>query len=152
MALAVVVVVAGHIRIGCEHARQQCADLKVCLTIRSGKYRNARIHQRCARAGADAAADQDADTLLLQKFRKRAVAAAVGVDDLHIGDAVILDRVNLKLLGVAEMLENLSVFIGCCNFYVVFFLLVRNSAIWSMRPQHAALCPQQPGSLRRHRA
>ena len=52
---------------------------------------------------------------LLLDACKRAVTAAVGIDDLGIHDRVILDVVDLELLGMAEVLENLSVFVSNCN-------------------------------------
>ena len=45
------------------------------------------------------------------------MALAVCVDYEAFYHCVVVDFVYLKLLGMAEMLKNLSVFVSYCNFY-----------------------------------
>ena len=66
---------------------------------------------------ADAAADQGIHALLHQEARQRAVAAAVGVHHFLPDDLAVRHFIDLELLRVAEVLENLTVFIGNCNFH-----------------------------------
>ena len=55
------------------------------------------------------------DLTLRELTSQRAVAAAPGVDDGGGDDAAVLNVIELELRGSAEMLEDLSVFIGYCN-------------------------------------
>ena len=77
------------------------------------------------RTAADATADQRINLQCSQHARKGAVAAAIGAHHFSIYDLTVLNLVDLKLLGVAEMLKNLAIFISNCNFHTVFsFALV----------------------------
>ena len=71
-----------------------------------------------ASAASDAAADQRVDLLLVQQTGERAVADAVGADDLRGDDLAVLYGVNLELLRAAKVLKDLSVFIGHCDFHI----------------------------------
>ena len=64
---------------------------------------------------ADTAADQDICMQRGQHTGQGTVAAAVGIHHFGGNDLAVLNIVNLKFLGMAEMLENLAVFIGNCN-------------------------------------
>ena len=46
-----------------------------------------------------------------------AVTAAVGVNDFRMDNFAVCSFIKLELFGVAEMLKNLTVFIGNCNFH-----------------------------------
>ena len=43
------------------------------------------------------------------------MTASIGIDDLLINDLPLFSIIQLKLLGMAEVLENLSVFVCDCN-------------------------------------
>ena len=43
------------------------------------------------------------------------MTASIGIDDLLINDLPLFSIIQLKLLGMAEVLENLSVFVCNCN-------------------------------------
>ena len=45
------------------------------------------------------------------------MTASIRVRDLGGNDLTVLYRVDLKLLGMSEVLKNLSVFISYCNFH-----------------------------------
>ena len=55
--------------------------------------------------------------LLHQEACQCAVTAAVGVNDFRMSDFAVRSFIKLELLGVTEMLKNLTVFIGNCNFH-----------------------------------
>ena len=76
---------------------------------------NPGLGQRILCTHADAAADQRVRLCRFQEPGKSAVAAAVGRDDLLRNDFAVLHIVELELLGVTEMLEDLSVFVGYCD-------------------------------------
>ena len=64
---------------------------------------------------------------MLDEQKKRAVTASVRVRNLGRNDLTVLYCVDLKLLGVSEVLKDLSVFISYCNFhninlhFIIFF-------------------------------
>ena len=60
----------------------------------------------------DSATDECIDAFALEQVGQRAVTGSVAVEDMGFTDGVVFDGVYLKLAGFAEVLENLSVFIG----------------------------------------
>ena len=104
VAVCMVMMVAVHVGIKGKRSCQQ------------GRYGYV-LSQSHLRAAADTAADQRIDALSLQKSGQRAVAAAHRVDDFCTDDCTVFYFVNLKLFRVAEMLENLALFICNCNFH-----------------------------------
>ena len=79
---------------------------------------DARLGQRSLCAHANAAADQRVHLCGFQKSGQCAVAAAVGGYDLLRDDFPVLHVIELELLRVAEMLEDLSVFISYCDSHI----------------------------------
>ena len=57
------------------------------------------------------------DTVLHQEACQCAVTAAVGVNDFRMSDFAVHSFIKLELLGVTEVLKDLTVFIGNCNFH-----------------------------------
>ena len=80
--------------------------------LNAGIELDPRIGEGRLRSHADAAADQGIRLYRLQKSCKRAVAASVCIHDLFGDDLAFLNIVQLELLGMTEMLKNLSVFIS----------------------------------------
>ena len=70
-----------------------------------------------ARAPADAAANEHIDAALRKQSGEGAMASAVAADDFRCDDFSVFDFVDFELLRVAEMLEDLSVGIGGCDFH-----------------------------------
>lgn len=117
VAVGMVMMVAVHVGIKGESPRQQGRYGFVCRTLHAAVQSDAGLGQSHLRTAADAAADQRIDALSLQKSSQRAVAAAHRIDDFRIDDCTVFYFVNLKLFRVAEMLENLALFICNCNFH-----------------------------------
>ena len=117
VAVCMVMMVAVHVGIKGESPRQQGCYGFVCRTLHAAVQGDAGLGQGHLRAAADAAADQRIDALSLQKSSQRAMAAAHRVDDFCTDDCAVFYFVNLKLFRVAEMLENLALFICNCNFH-----------------------------------
>ena len=117
VAVCMVMMVAVHVGIKGESPRQQGCYGFVCRTLHAAVQGDAGLGQGHLRAAADTAADQRIDALSLQKSSQRAVAAAHRVDDFCTDDCAVFYFVNLKLFRVAEMLENLALFICNCNFH-----------------------------------
>ena len=112
--LTVVMAVVVAFGIGIILQRTLCQSLRGCI----GRTRNpaveldSRLGQRILRTHADAAADQCIRLGGFQESGQCAVTAAIGGDDLLRNYLAVLHIVELELLGVAKMLEDLSVFIG----------------------------------------
>lgn len=117
VAVCMVMMVAVHVGIKGKRSCQQGRYGFVCRTLHASVQGDAGLSQSHLRAAADAAADQRIDALSLQKSGQRAVAAAHRVDDFCTDDCTVFYFVNLKLFRMAEMLENLALFICNCNFH-----------------------------------
>ena len=75
---------------------------------------------------ANAAADQSIRIQGSQNTRQRAMTTAVGIHHLRRKDLSILNIIDLKLLGMAKVLEDHTIFISDCNSHniVSFRLLI----------------------------
>ena len=49
--------------------------------------------------------------------KNQKIVLAVGINNLRMRDFAVRSFINLELFSVAEMLKNLTVFIGNCNFH-----------------------------------
>ena len=99
--------------------RASCERLGRCIRAsrNPGVQGNARLCQGILRPASDAAADQGIRLMLPQEPGQRPMAAPRGIHHLRGDDRTVLNLVQLKLLGMAKMLENLSIFIGNCKFH-----------------------------------
>ena len=86
----------------CRHIRR---SLNTCIQFDS------RVVQSHLSAHSDAATNEGVHLGRLQETGQRAVSAAVRVHNLLADDLSVLSVVKLELLAMAEMLENLSVFV-----------------------------------------
>ena len=78
---------------------------------------DARLGQSLLRTAADASANQSVYTVLHQEACQCAVTTAVGVNDFRMSDFTVRSFIKFELFGMAEMLKDLTVFIGNCNFH-----------------------------------
>ena len=118
MTALVVMVCADGIRVIEQCAVQQRIDRRVRAAGNTGIQLDARFCKRRARTAADAAADKRIHAVLLQKASQCTVAAAVCGRDLCIFNFAVLNLIDLKRFGMAEMLENQSVLIRYRDFHV----------------------------------
>ena len=91
----------------------------VCGPGHATVERDACFRKCVARAHADAAADQRVRLRCFQETGERAMSAAVRVHDLFADDFAVRHVIELELLRVAEMLKDLSVFIGDCDSHMI---------------------------------
>ena len=139
-AVLMVVVVAVNIGIIAQISAEQCVHRCVSVSADTAVELDTRFGQSCLRTAADASADQSVYAVLHQKARQGTMAAAIGINDFRMNDLAIRSFIKLKLLGVAEMLENLTIFIGDCNFHngFSFAFFVEFFRVASLRPAAAA--------------
>ncbi len=114
-AMLVSMVATSHIRIICQIAGNVCLDCCIRTAGHTAEQLDACCRERHLRTAADAAADQYVRMQRLQNTRKCSVAAAVGADHLGVHNLIIFNIVHFKLLGMTEMLENLSILISYRN-------------------------------------
>ena len=119
----VIVVVALDIGVIAEIVRKIRLDRCIARAAYTAVELDARLCKSHLCATANASADENVSTECLQKSRKCSVTASVCVRDLGGNDLTVFYSVDLKLLGVSEVLKDLSVFISNCNFHI--FILLR---------------------------
>ena len=117
LAMLVVMVIAADIWIIDKSTGQQSVYRSVGIAACASVEADTGFRQSHLSTAADAAADQRIDAVLHQKACQRTVAAAIGVNDFGMSDFAVQDFVKLELLGMSEMLKDLSVFIGNCDFH-----------------------------------
>ena len=139
-AVLVVMVVTVNIGIVAQTSVEQCAHRRISVPADTAVELDARFGECCLRTAADASADQSVYAVLHQKARQGTMAAAIGINDFRMNDLAIRSFIKLKLLGVAEMLENLTIFIGDCNFHngISFAFFVGFFCVGSLHPAAAA--------------
>ena len=133
-------VVTVNIGIVVQTSAEQCVHRCVSVPADTAVELDARLGQCCLRTAADASADQSVYTVLHQEACQCAVTAAVGINDFRMSDFAVCSFIKLELFGVAEMLKNLTVFIGNCNFHngISFTIFTCFFRVASLRPAAAA--------------
>ena len=119
-AVMMVVVIALDIGVEAECACQQVSNSCVCIAAAAAVKSNTCLGQCHLCAAADTAADQHICMQGAQHTCQGAVAAAVGIYHFGCNDRAVFYFVNLELLGVTEMLEDLTVSISYCNSHNTF--------------------------------
>jgi hypothetical protein len=116
-----------------EFAAQIGLDRLVGVTFRACDNSDPCICQGIQGTSAQAAADQDFNGFVRKEPRQSAVADPVGSDDLAGDDPAFLYIIDLELLCSAKVLENVTVFVGCCNSHVnklTFLFKLFSDSIW----------------------
>ena len=107
--LFVVVVVALRRGVVFEFAGEKTLHRFVDGAADAGDELYARRREDVLRAAADAAADEQADAVLVQEAAERGMAAAFRVDYLPRRHRAVLDLIEREVARMSKMLENLSV-------------------------------------------
>lgn len=115
LAVLVIMMVTVHVRVIAEIAGDECIDRGICIPADTTVEADADLGECHLRTTTDATADQGIDTKLHEESCERAVTTAVRIHDFCANDLAIGHVVDLKLLGMTEVLENLAVFIAYCN-------------------------------------
>ena len=117
LAVLVVMVVTVNVGIVAQISVEQCAHRSISVPADTAVELDTRFGQSCLRTAADASANQSVHAVLHQEACQCAVTAAVGVNDFRMSDFAVHSFLKLELLGVTEVLKDLTVFIGNCNFH-----------------------------------
>ena len=89
----------------------------VCISADTTEQLDTCLSKGQLGTAADASADEDVNSQAGKQSCQCAVTASVGVNDLCLYYGIVLDIIHLELCGMAEVLEDLSVFVGYCNFH-----------------------------------
>ena len=116
-AVLMVMVVTVNIGIVAQISAEQCAHRRVSVPADTAAELDARFGQSCLRTAADASANQSVHAVLHQEACQCTVTAAVGINNFRMDNFAVRSFIKLELFGVTEMLKNLTVFIGNCNFH-----------------------------------
>ena len=124
MAFAMVMVMMVTLDIGIEDQLtfQESCYCCICVAGHTTVQLDASLGQRHLCATADTAADQYICLQCCKNTSQCAMTAAVGVNNLRSNNCTVLYFVDLKLFGVAEVLEDFSVFVGYCDFHNIISL------------------------------
>ena len=115
--MAFAVMVTADVGIVIQIACQECFHSVIGIAGNAAVELDASLSQRHLSTAADATADQHINAAAKEETCQGAVAAAIGVCDLGGDDVAIFYVVDLKLLGVAEMLEDQLVCVSDCDFH-----------------------------------
>ena len=114
-AVFMVMMVAADVGIESQLTCKQSFHSGICTAGYTAEKLNACCCQRHLRAAADSAADEHIRIQCGQYSCQSAMTASVGIYNGGGNHLAILYVIHLKLLGVAEVLENLSILIGNCD-------------------------------------
>ena len=139
-AVLMVMVVTVNIGIVAQTSAEQCVHRCVSVPADTAVELDARFGQSCLRTAADASANQSVHAVLHQEACQCAVTAAVGINNFRMNDFAVRSFIKLELFSVTEMLKNLTVFIGNCNFHngISFVIFVGFFCVGSLHPAAAA--------------
>ena len=113
--MVMVVMVALDIGVEAEITGQVIGNRCVGITGTAAVELNTGLCQCHLGTAADAAADQNICVQTAQHTCQSTMTAAVGVHHLRCNDCAVLHFVDLELLGVTEMLEDLTVSVSNCD-------------------------------------
>ena len=117
MIMVMFVVAAANARIISQLTHQQCLYCLVSIAADAAKQLDTSLCQRHLCAATDAAADQYIDTLGFQKACQGAMTKAGRIHHLGRRHLILLDLIDLKMGGMAKVLENEATFISNCDFH-----------------------------------
>ena len=110
-----IVMIALHIGVKTQIAGQEILNSSICMAEATAVKLNASLGQRHLGTAADTTADQHICVQGGQHTCQGTVAGAVGIYHFGRYDVAVAHFVNLKLLGMTEMLEDHTVGISNCN-------------------------------------
>ena len=124
LAVLMIMVVTVNIWIIAQISAEQCAHRRISVPTDTAVELDARFGQSRLRTAADASANQSVHAVLHQEACQCAVTAAIGVNDFRMSDFAVHSFIKLELLGVTEVLKNLTDFIGNCNLHNGFSIAI----------------------------
>ncbi len=124
MTFVVVMMVAMEIRTNLQGAVEQSFHHRAHIPFRAADDFDSRAGKCIDRTPADSAADQKIHPFPGEKSRQRTVSGIAAGKDLFRNDFSILHIKKSKFRRMTEMLKDLTVFTGDCNFQIHFLFLL----------------------------
>ncbi len=123
MVISFAVMVAGGIRVEFQIIVQIIANSLIGAARNTSDKSDAGFAQSVLGAASDASADQDVYASFLEEACQSSVTAATCADHLFAFYVLVFDVIDLETLGVAKMLEDLTIFISNGDFHFITLLL-----------------------------
>ena len=123
LTVLMVVMVALYIRVVAQGSGHQFFHRLVRVARNASVELDSGLCEGVLLSASDSSADKRVDALRLQKSCQRSVAASLCSDYLCLSNLSVLYLVYLKLLGMTEMLKDLTVFVSYCYFHDLLILL-----------------------------
>jgi len=115
----VVVVAALYVGVKFKIVGKECLDRFITGATDTAVKVDAGFGKSRLRTAANASADENVRTELLEHGCKCAMSFAIGINDCCVDDLSFFYLINLKLRGMTEMLKDLFVLISDCNFHTM---------------------------------
>lgn len=122
--MVITVVVALYIRVVGQVPGQKCLYRCIRIAGHATEELDSCVSQGCLCAATDTAADEHLCAQRTQYASQSAVPLTAGADHLRGKNFPVLNIIDLEFAGVAEMLEDLAVFICDCDSHVYNLLSV----------------------------
>ena len=120
MTFAVVsVMIALYVGIKSKRTVKQCFNCCITGAARTAVKLDACLVKCDLCTAADASANKCVNTKRGKELRKCSMTAAVSIYYFTVYDFSVFCGINLKLLGMAEVLKDMSVFVSYCNFHCI---------------------------------
>jgi hypothetical protein len=116
---AVLMVTAIGVGVVAEIACNKSFNRLIAISAYTAQKLDARTGKCHLGTTSDASANQHVCTKRQENGCERAMSLTVGANNGAVCDFSVRYGVYLKLLGMSEVLKNLSVFVSNCNFHVV---------------------------------
>ena len=114
-AVGMIVVGAGGIAHAHQFTGEQRGHSRVSAAADTGVQSDAGLSESSLSTATDAAANEHIRTQHAQKTSQSTVTAAVGGEHAQFSNLPVFHIINLKVFGVAKMLEDLAVVVSNCN-------------------------------------
>ena len=127
-AMSMVMMIAVHVRVISQVTLQKSLDSVICISGNASVKSDTCFSQSILCSAAYAATDKHIYLVVCQKSRKGSMTASICIYNMFCGYLAVLGIVYLKLLRMAEVLKNLSVFVShCYSHNVLSSLFFQNS-------------------------
>jgi len=117
MAFAVAMVITLYVGIVVKSALKISKNCFVCRTGYSTSKLNISVCKSHLCSAANTAANKEINSQICKHTCKSAMTMSLGANDFAAQNFTVIGVVNFKLLGMSKVLENLTVFVGYCNFH-----------------------------------
>lgn len=117
VAFTVVMALTACVGVGNQRTGEEFLYSLIYIALNAIKETDACRHQGLTGTRTDVAANDRVDIAVFEPLGQRFVAYTIGVDDFACRDGAISNGIELEVFRTAEVLENLFLIIGYCDFH-----------------------------------